>query len=206
MRRRRRIGGARTNQPRQAGDIAALAADPCPRHPISRWAGHRRSRSGLGRPGRRQRRVRYPDRPAFPDLPRHQFVRGAARTVLTVLGVGDRAGTASGRRDHRRKAAARRFDPTRDRNPDHRCLRAPPVRGHHHRAFHGRNRAVRQTCHGDSPEPVLRPECGQHADLRGSTSAARIRPGHAAAAHHPQPRGVHRQPGGSDHRRRSRHP
>ena len=33
----------------------------------------------LGGSGRRQRRIRHADRPALPDLPRHQFVRGAVR-------------------------------------------------------------------------------------------------------------------------------
>ena len=37
---------------------------------------------------RRQRRIRHPDRPALPRVRRDQPVRGAARPVLTVLGLG----------------------------------------------------------------------------------------------------------------------
>ena len=69
-------------------------------------------------------------------------------------------------------SATRRADPARNGHPHGRSIRPPAVRRHHHRALHGRSRALRQAGDGGSAEPVLRPECGVHADPRRTAPAA----------------------------------
>ena len=67
-----------------------------------------------GRNRRRQRRIRHPDRPPLPGVRRDQPVRGAARPVLAVVGVGDGAGTRAAALVISAAAAARRRGAARD--------------------------------------------------------------------------------------------
>jgi hypothetical protein len=74
-----------------------------------RRTGRRRGKAQIGWP--RGTTANSTDRPAIPDLPGHKFVRGPARAVLAVIGVGDRARPARRGGLHRRAAPARRDNP-----------------------------------------------------------------------------------------------